>query len=100
MAVKRYWISFDLGLQGDYRSLYKWLDEHEAEECGDNIATVRSGEDREQIARDISTILLNQRQARVYVIDIKNGGKFILGRRRKSPPWRGFAEVESSEAEI
>jgi hypothetical protein len=33
--MPRYWISFDLGLQGDYEPLYEWLDRHEALECGE-----------------------------------------------------------------
>jgi len=27
------WISYDLGLQGDYPGLYRWLDLHKAKEC-------------------------------------------------------------------
>ena len=40
--ARRYWISFDLGLQGDYDALYAWLDKHEAKECGENVATLVS----------------------------------------------------------
>ena len=32
------WISYDLGVQGDYEGLYAWLDEHQAKECGDSLA--------------------------------------------------------------
>ncbi len=31
------WLSYDLGIQGDYPSLYEWLDKHQAKECGDNF---------------------------------------------------------------
>jgi hypothetical protein len=37
--MTRYWLSFDLGLQGDYDSLYAWLDKQGAQECGDSVAT-------------------------------------------------------------
>ena len=32
------WLSYDLGVRGDYEGLYAWLDKHQAKECGDNIA--------------------------------------------------------------
>ena len=35
----RVWLSYDLGIKGDYAALYIWLDEHKALECGDSIAT-------------------------------------------------------------
>ena len=35
---KAIWLSFDLGVAGDYPGLYKWLDEHDAVECGDSVA--------------------------------------------------------------
>ena len=38
---KTIWISFDLGVKGDYEQLYAWLDNHEAKECGPNLATLR-----------------------------------------------------------
>jgi len=31
-------VSYDLGVQGDYPGIYSWLDEHQATECGDNLA--------------------------------------------------------------
>jgi hypothetical protein len=38
---KTIWISFDLGVKGDYEQLYAWLDNHGAKECGPNLATLR-----------------------------------------------------------
>ena len=40
MAKQVIWISFDLGIRGDYENLYAWLDEHGAKECGDNFASI------------------------------------------------------------
>ena len=37
---KTIWISFDLGITGDHESLYAWLDDHEAKECGNNLAVL------------------------------------------------------------
>jgi len=94
-VLKRYWISFDLGLRGNYEPLYTWLDNHEAEECGENVATFCSDQSRDRIAAELSA-LLDDQPARVYIIRKDIGGRFILGRRRKSPPWKGYAEVESA----
>ena len=30
------WISFDLGVKGDYEGMYAWLDSKDAKECGDS----------------------------------------------------------------
>jgi len=93
----RYWISYDLGLRGDYEDLYAWLDKHNARECGDSVATFLSDKSREQIAKDLSRMLDPERNPRIYIINMKQGGKFILGR-RKPAPWTGFAQVlESGE---
>ena len=90
---KRYWISFDLGFQGDYQPLYAWLDRQQAKECGENAATFVSNKSREKIAEELSTLLSSEKNPRIYLITKVLGGKFILGK-RKFPPWKGYAEVE------
>jgi hypothetical protein len=35
---KALWLSYDLGVKGDYEGLYAWLDDHNAEECGNSVA--------------------------------------------------------------
>jgi len=108
--MERYWISFDLGLQGDYRPLFEWLDRQDAKEhgdgegaqdCGENVATFMSDKTTVQIQKELSALLSKQKEnGRVYLIGryegVKYSGRFILGKRRKSPPWKGFAEVEST----
>lgn len=37
---KAIWISYDLGVKGDYEGLYAWLDDHKAIECGDSVAFI------------------------------------------------------------
>lgn len=32
------WVSFDLGVKGDYEGMYAWLDGCGAKECGDSVA--------------------------------------------------------------
>ena len=90
----RYWLSFDLGLRGDYQPLYAWLDQQEAKECGEGVATFCSNMSRDEIADKLSELFDDEKNARVYIITKALGGRFILGK-RKSPPWKGYGEVES-----
>jgi hypothetical protein len=100
-AVPRFWLSFDLGLRGNYEELYQWLDAAGAHECGDNVATFVMNKTREQITAELSKIL--EKNARIYLIGPgKKGrvaGRFVLGRRKKRPPWSGYAVAESEDEE-
>ncbi len=35
---KTIWLSYDLGVKGDYAGLYEWLDNLDAKECGGSLA--------------------------------------------------------------
>lgn len=95
------WISYDLGVRGDYEGIYTWLDEHEAEECGDSLALLKyefSGDLIEDLKKDIKDSVELTKKTRIYVIwrDAKTKkmkGRFIFGT-RKSPPWTGYATGE------
>ena len=39
MVKQLVWLSFDLGVNGDYDGMYTWLDAYKAKECGDSMAT-------------------------------------------------------------
>jgi hypothetical protein len=84
----RVWLSYDLGLRGDYESLYEWLDEKGAEECGDSIATFSTTETIEQLKDSLTDVLSGSPKARIYVITPDGIGKFIFGK-RKAAPWTG-----------
>ncbi len=107
----RYWLSYDLGLQGQYEDLFGWLDKQEAKECGDNVATFLSPKSRDAIIKEIASLFNARRndarggpppvafdKPRIYLIDMNHGGKFILGK-RKVAPWTGYAQtvLESGE---
>ncbi len=103
----RYWLCYDLGLQGRYEDLFGWLDKHGAKECGENVATFLSTKTREAIKRELSSVLELSKERggppalngpRIYMIDMKHGGKFIFGR-RKVAPWTGYAQVLSDSGE-
>lgn len=75
--MPRYWISFDLGLQGDYQPLYARLDKQDyekpgdhqgAKECGDNVATFVSDKSREQIEQELNARLSGQSNPRICII--------------------------------
>lgn len=99
MARSRYWISFDLGFLTDHERLYEWLDSNEAKECGDSVATFLSTKTKSQIAKEL--VALVDKDTRLYLIDLKSGGRFISGKRKRKAPWDGYAgvvvEVEDSE---
>jgi hypothetical protein len=92
------WVSYDLGVQGDYASLYAWLDAHEAKECGDSLAFLNYEHELpvpEQLATDLDAAITVDKRTRIYVIyrdhhSSKDKGVFIFGARRESP-WTGYA---------
>jgi len=92
------WICFDLGVRGDYGSLYTWLDEHEAKECGDSLGFLNyeySGSLVKSLTAELEKVLMPTKQTRVYFIYRDNEtkkmkGSFIIGG-RKASPWFGYA---------
>lgn len=99
------WLSYDLGIQGDYPSLYEWLDKHQAKECGDNIAFLHYQSDDnfiETLKQDLSNHIQFNPRDRMYLIwqeKDKMKGEFLFGR-RKASPWEGFAFIETAPDEI
>ena len=105
MSKKRVWMSYDLGLKGDYKSLYRWLDNYQAKECMDNVALFdRDFETKnyeEELRNDLNKNVKIETSDRIYVIifdkDTQKGeyAQFINGSRKRSP-WEGYS-VEKSE---
>lgn len=99
------WISYDLGVRGDYEGLYSWLDQHEARECGDSLALLVYEYSKmllKSLKQDLGNSVHTDKRTRMYVIyrdkDTKKmKGVFIYGG-RKSPPWTGMSgEGEGQE---
>ncbi len=92
------WISYDLGVRGDYEGLYTWLDEHEARDCGDGLAFLQFEYKTQIVAaikRELKRAVSVNKRTRIYVIyrdrdSTKIRGIFIFGR-RKAAPWVGYA---------
>jgi hypothetical protein len=96
------WLSFDMGVQGDYEGLYAFLDDVEAVECGDNVAVFRYTYKKDllkELRDELSKSIEIDKRTRMYVIRLEGGlmkGKFIFGRRKNSP-WAGFGSARNEE---
>ena len=100
---KSVWISFDLGLRGDYQALFQWLDKHQAVECGKNLAFLNFDIDTSKsVSQTIKDDLLKYVEFkdgdRVYLCWLDHSenlskikGEFIIGKRTRSP-WEGYAK--------
>lgn len=97
------WLVFDLGLKGDYKSLYTWLANKKADECGSNTAffTYKSRSQKNQhlleaLKADLNESVNLASTDRIYVIfkekgGTDSGGVFINGGRRQAP-WTGYEQ--------
>lgn len=98
MKEKVYWMSYDLGVGGDYEHLYQWLDDHEAKPCGNSVAFFTyeyNTEDPEnELMEDLQKTVTLEPGNVIYVVRQKEGatnyvGSFLYGK-RKSAPWVGY----------
>lgn len=97
------WLSYDLGVSGDYEGIYSWLENHGAKECGSSVAFLKNyefeGNLLESLEADIEEAVTLNRRSRIYVIFSKDGrarGRYLVGK-RKSPPWTGFGDQFEQE---
>ena len=103
---KSFWLSYDLGIKGDYESLYVWLANLDAVECGDCTAyfvmEINKNEDPiERLKKDLEenvTILKNERIYVVWREGSRVRGRFIFGT-RKAPPWAGYGPFQPTTEE-
>ncbi len=96
---KTVWISYDLGVKGDYEGLFSWLDDHDAKECGNSIAVLEydyTDSFVEELQEDLSRNVNFAKHDRIYVI-LREGekmrGRFLFGK-RKAAPWSGYGHQE------
>ena len=103
---KAIWISYDLGLTGDYIGLYTFLDSVKAKECGNSIAFFEKdyGDDLlASLKTEIETFVTFSKTDRIYVIyldrnSVKVKGKFLFGGRKRAP-WEGYAIQQTQNEE-
>ena len=104
MSLSTIWISYDLGLRGDYEGLYAWLDQHNAKECGDSLALLSyeySGSLLDALKADLGAAVDTNKRTRMYLIyrddkKKKMKGHFLFGG-RKAPPWTGASGKPQEE---
>ncbi|MGH7812805.1 MAG: hypothetical protein ACREQI_02210 [Candidatus Binataceae bacterium] len=94
--MPRFWLIYEMGIQGDYSRLYEWLDRHQAKECGEGAATFVLKSTQEELGKQLAEIVKKEDRARLYLIGKKKDGpylgSFIFGK-RKRPSWVGSAEL-------
>ena len=102
----RIWMSFDLGVRGDYSGMYEFLDAHQAKECGDSIGFFSFEYKKDLLAeflKELKQQVNFDKRSRVYLIypteDKRHKAKFIIGG-RKSPPWAGHAQSNDDEEDV
>lgn len=100
MEKQSIWISYDLGIKGDYQGLYRWLDIHKAKECGNSVAYFKyeySSDLIAELTNDLKNNIEFTNGDRIYVVFLvenddghkSTAGQFIVGH-RKSSPWEGY----------
>jgi hypothetical protein len=97
MTSKNIWLSYDLGVRGDYEGLYSWLDTHGAKECGDSVAVLKyefQGPLLDTLKADLKKSFTFDKRTRIYVIyrddNTHTKGTFLFGGRRAAA-WTGHA---------
>ena len=104
---KRVWMVYDLGFEGNYAALYRWLDDIGAKECVMGGATFmfdfHNTHDREAAFKELEDALPVDLEdnpgSRIYAIislDDNTVGRFLIGR-RKTAPWYGSSHNEPED---
>ncbi len=103
--TKWVWMSFDLGVSGDYEGMYAWLDNHAAKECGDSVALVvyeSQGDLVSELRKDLKKSVKFTPRSRIYVIYLGQNSAKIVGTwlfgKRKQAPWTGYGSIEGEGA--
>lgn len=84
---KPYWLSYDLGVGGDYESLYQWLDNHHAKICGDSLAYFKYPfEESEDPDEKLKADLLQ-------TVDLRGGNKLYLKSTIDGTAYCGYGDL-------
>ncbi len=118
---KKIYLSYDLSIQGDYINLYKWLDAHQAKECGDSVCLITyeftgvEANDTDEsslnmlrlLKQDLNDSISFGNSDRVYIMGdlfYKTGeqlvGAWVVGSRKASNPWDGFSNKEDEDPKV
>lgn len=97
LSAHTVWITFDLGVDGDYNGLYAWLDAHDANGCGESVAVLSyrcEGSIPDRLRDDLKKSIDVDSHTSIYLIyrdpvTNENRGAFLFGERR-APVWNGY----------
>ena len=100
-------INFDLGLRGDYSSLYSWLDSKNAIECGNATAAFAMNFSKDdfqtiydELKKDLEKNVVVEKTDRIYMIatdsDCSMKGAFLFGGRKRAT-WEGYSIKKTNE---
>ena len=115
----RFFLNYDLSFNGDYDGLYKWLDDHNAKNCGQNFCeffystdnsgngsvTVKTAAQNtlKHLEDDITKSVALKRGDRIYLIGIMPDGMsfggFLTGDYGPKP-WAGYGEKQPENSKI
>ncbi|MDR1811105.1 MAG: hypothetical protein LBR34_12035 [Prevotella sp.] len=107
------WLTYDLGVGGDFPSIYSWLDDKKAVECGNNVAylifrcpdNINSDEEFVKFLKsELEEKIKFKPGNRIYIVrkafdqyeQGKTIGSFVIGK-RKANPWEGFGETTENK---
>ena len=90
------WISYDLGKNGDFANMYRWLKGYEALECGNSTAQIWYSKGRGKklvpsLRKEIEEAINVNKDTRIYIIyrGAKNTlhEKWLIGQNDPDPAW-------------
>jgi hypothetical protein len=99
------WLSYALGVNGDYEGMYAWLDNQGAKECGSGVTYLQFTHEGDLLASlksEIEGAVALDKRSRIYVIykkDEKISGRYLIGH-RKGAPWQGFGDKDETEEDL
>ena len=99
------WLSYDLGIHGDYDGLFKYLDTYGAKECGDGTAAFSypfKPDCQTEIRKELEQHMEITTSTRIYIVfrtpDGEYIGRFVFGERHR-PPWVGYAPTDDDDGD-
>ncbi|AWH84557.1 hypothetical protein HYN59_05235 [Flavobacterium album] len=103
-------INYDLGLKGDYQNLYRFLDNHDALDCGNSNAAleIEVSEDNfdiiyEETKELIESEITISNNDRLYLTVTDSScqmrGRFLFGTRKRAI-WEGYGNKETFQEDV
>ena len=114
----RFFLNYDLNFNGDYDGLYKWLDDHNAKNCGQNFCeftySLRENDNTQplkavakdtlkELESDLTKSMSLKRGDRIFLIGVMPDGMsfggFLTGDYGPKP-WAGYGEKKHENSKI